>query len=285
MNSTYVSVTKGKGLPASTYPAGSFVITNNAASSQRIQRVSVDLSSSLLPGIVFDPTGSAGDSVAKKFTPDSGVAVTGQSGHQFFNPLDPSDASGNTDGWRGLAIDFTNFDPGETFTFSADIDPASIKGSAQPGPQGSGSVSGLELAGSKITVEYADGSVATGELFAVAGSAGASQVVVKTPAAAEPGVSVINIGSGPATVNTAAQQVQITGPAGASVRLLVVEGGAFTDADVSPTAYPLGAYGANTAVKVTQYTTTLGASGSAAINIQLNKTPVTLDPGETGKPA
>ena len=118
-----------QGIDASTFAGGSFQLENLSDAGERIVRVQFDLSTALLPDLVFDPADGtpAGELVAKDFTADSGSAVTGLQSHSF--------SSENDDGYYGLEIVFGTFDPnanpsGTDFTFSIDIDPTSIQGYA-----------------------------------------------------------------------------------------------------------------------------------------------------------
>ena len=137
----FVSVNTGN-INGSTFGNSSFNITNTASNGASITNVTFDLSSAVLPEVVFDPNGTAGDSTSKGFTPNSGTDVTtGVSGHTFTNAYEG--------GFYGLSIDFTSgqFTLNETLQFGLDIDPVSIKGGSAPGPNEAGSVSGLELTG------------------------------------------------------------------------------------------------------------------------------------------
>jgi hypothetical protein len=133
-----VVVTPTGGIAASTYNSGSFQVTNTSTGGESITRLRLDLSTALLPDLVFDPTGAAGDLVAKCFTADAGAAQTG-----LVPPVDPcvTPFGGPHDGgYDDLTIDFTGFGPNETFTFSVDVDPTTIRGATAPGPGEAGSV-------------------------------------------------------------------------------------------------------------------------------------------------
>ncbi|UWR25066.1 tandem-95 repeat protein [Sulfitobacter sp. S223] len=232
-----ILVTPGTDLDASTYAAGSFQLTNNSAAGVQIAQVSFDLSTGILPDMVFDPTGSGGDATASPFTPNAGAAATG-----LVMPADPASdpfSQPRNGGFDVLTIDFTNFDPGETFTFTTDIDPNSIQG--VPGAGNAGSVSGYELIGSTVTVTFTDGTnteVSLGSLLDESvfdlpgGSLGGSQGVVTTEAViAAPTLSVV--GAGPDQVASLAGTqvditssdftVEVTGPAGATVQILQMD--------------------------------------------------------------
>lgn len=143
---------------SSTNTSGSFQVENLSTGGQKITGIKVDLSTSMLPDIVFDPAGTAGDTDGKAFQLDS-FSGAGTPVGSFESP---HDGVGSQDGYDVLNIQFgpgTDFAPGSTLTFSADIDPTSVKGVAGPGPFHAASVSGLELIGATITVTFDDGSV------------------------------------------------------------------------------------------------------------------------------
>ena len=58
----------------STYGSNSFEVTNDSADGQEIAKVTLDLRTALLPDLVFDPDGTAGDTTAKAFQANSGEA-------------------------------------------------------------------------------------------------------------------------------------------------------------------------------------------------------------------
>jgi Malectin domain/Transmembrane protein 131-like N-terminal len=249
------------GLNSSTYNSGSFRVTNTSAGGQQIASVRLDLPTSLLPDLVFDPNGTAGDTVSKGFTVDADPGV-GTIGHQFTGSHDG--------GYDALDATFTDFGPGETLTFSVDVDPTSIKGSAQPGPGESGSVSGLELTGAAVTVTYEDGTSQSGRLFRSPGSLGQSQARLDGVARPATGMAVVGLTT-PATVTQPAQVVRVTGPAGASVRLLAAEGALFT-AGLAGGGFDLDPYEANSVVAVSEHATTIGTGGTVDVPVTLTST-------------
>ena len=265
------AVNQNGGIDASTYNGGSFEITNTGDT--QITSVTYDLSQSTFPDIVFDPAGTAGDSGSKGFTPDSGGSATGLQGGSFAAPHNGVDSD---DGYDELTATFDDFDTGETLAFSTDIDPTSIKNAQGSGA--AGSVSGLELAGATVTVEYADGTTQTTQLFGD-GSAGGSQATAKDGVASAPtlgadGVSLdasaLDAHQSAATVADASQTVTITGPAGATVELLHVEGQ--LELANQANGYDLEAYEANTAENVDYQTVTLDSNGEAAVPVTLTNT-------------
>lgn len=220
LNSALVEITPGiANIDASTFGAGAFQITNTS-SSANITGVSFDLATGFISNMVFDPNGTAGDATAKGFTPDADPGV-GTIGHTFGSPL------GNG-GFQSLDVTFTDFNPGELFTFSLDQDPTSVEGLIAPGPNESGSVSGLEQAGTTVTVTYDDGSVQTITLFADGSAAGAT-AIAKNLILPAPAIQIQGFVS-PDTTAVAGHTLLITGgvPNG-TVAVLQVEAGFFQD--------------------------------------------------------
>jgi hypothetical protein len=248
---------------SSTTTAGSFQILNQSATSANITSVTINLSTGLLPDIVFDPAGGAGDITGKVFTADSGGAATGQSSHSF---------SGSHDGgFDSLTINFTDFNPGETFTFSLDVDPTSIQGVAAPGPQLSAHISGLELSGATITVQFSDGSTRSGEVFANDGSKVNSRVILDSAAPAAPALEMIGVPTTPTIVTSAAQTIRISGPAGATVRLLQTESALFLGG-VPNGGFDIDAFETNKVIVVAHTTVTIGAAGFVDVAVVLTDT-------------
>jgi Ca2+-binding RTX toxin-like protein len=253
---------------SSTYSSGSFKIENTSSETQKIKSLKIDLSSGVLPDTVFDPNGTAGDTTAKCLTADSGAAETG-----YVSPADkckdpfsqPHDGNAN-DGYDVATVSFNDFDPGEVFTFSVDVDPTSIKGYSGSG--GAGSVSGLELTGALATVGFDDGSAQTAQTFRIPSSVSGSQNELKDNPPAKPAIEVVGV-SAPAKVQQADQTVRVSGPAGSAVSLMVLEGGMFTE---PPNGfYDLDPYEANSVVKVTEKSATIGSGGTVDIPVSLTK--------------
>ena len=260
----FVGVTLNSGINASTFSSGAFEISNTSTiSTAEILSVTIDLSTSLLPDMVFDPHGTAGDTVAKCLTADGGAGAVG-----FTAPADLCTdpfSGANSNGYDTLTLSFTDFQSGETFNFSVDVDPTSIQGTGAPGPGESGSVSGLELTGSAVVVEFSGGSSQSARLYKQPGSSGGSQNTVKQNPAGAPTISMVGLPN-PATVNAPNQVVHITGPADAEVLVLIVEGAFYVPAGG---AYDPDPYEANSAVKVTELNVTLDNNGEVDIGVTL----------------
>jgi hypothetical protein len=261
--SVEIEVDSGNTMSASsTYSDNSFKIKNTSASGQRITSVRFDIDSAILPDVVFDPTGTAGDPVGKDFTVNSGGSNTGVAGRTFGKALH--------NGYQALEVAFGHFDPGESMGFSIDIDPTSIRGAADPGPEASGSVSGMELSGSLVTITFEDGSILTTTLFRKAGNDTGSIAVARANAPAAPTLQVIGLGTTPTTTASANQVVRVTGVAGTTVRLLQAEA-ALHLAGVPGGGYDIDPYESNKVITLVEQTITIGAGGFTDVPITLLK--------------
>lgn len=250
----------GGGINASTYTAGSFEIENLSDAGERIVTIRLDLRTALLPDLVFDPFGTAGDLVAKDFQADSGAAATGFLSHQFDLPHDG--------GFDAVDVAFDDFDSGETFGFSVDVDPTSIQGANAPGPNDSGSVSGLELSGATVEIAFDDDTVLVAQTFVVPGSLSASQVEFASARPALPTLEVLGLAP-PIAVGNAPQVARVTGDPGAVVELRVVEAGLFLDG-LPGGGFDIDPFEANSAVQITEHLAVLDAFGEAEIPFQLS---------------
>ena len=280
--SVTIKVTSNAGLFASTFGNNSFQISNTGDSD--IERITIDSSSAFLPDIVFDPVGKAGDSGAKCLTAGTtgntaaqvGLIYPANGGSDAADCVDPFDQPHNStndeEGYDKLDLIFTDgdgFNPGESFAFGVDMDPTSIKGDQSTGD--AGSISGFELVGATVTVEFADGTL-TSSLWED-GSLGGSQVVVQPGAPTAPSISVSGV-SAPTTVTDANQTITISGPADATVALLRADARLYIDAGApgGGTGHDVDPFEANEVLAKEVYTTTLDGSGSGSINVTLTQT-------------
>ncbi|MEL7428189.1 MAG: hypothetical protein AAFN81_34775, partial [Bacteroidota bacterium] len=158
-----VAVNTG-GINGSTFGNGSFNVTNTSTNGATITNVTIDLAGQrgvILPEVVLDPNGTAGDSTAKDVTFSAGQTESGYTGHTFDGAYEG--------GFYVLDMNFGTgsggFQPGEAIAFGLDIDPISIKDGSSPGPNQSGSVSGLELTGATVTVTFSTGETWEVDLF------------------------------------------------------------------------------------------------------------------------
>jgi len=261
----FIEIDPGSSLiGSSTYSQNSFKITNTDPAGRKIVRVTYDFSTALFPDIVFDPTGNAGDSAFKAFQVNTNPGV-GLVGHEFRCPHDG--------GFDQLVIRFDDFNTGQLFAFSVDVDPTTINGSAPPGPEDSGSISGLELVGTTMTVVFDDGASWKRQLFREPGSITGGIIDAMPTALPRPQLEVVGL-STPTTTTNANQTVRVSGPVGASVRLLNVEGALYTEG-VPGNGFDIDPFEANTAINVAELTGTIGASGTVDIPVTLTRTDTT----------
>ncbi len=266
--SALVEITPGAALDASTFSASSFQITNTSTGGVQITNVSIDLSTGILPDMVFDPVGAGGDATASCFTPNTGAALVG-----LVTPTDPCVdpfSQPRNGGFDIISVDFSEFDPGEYFDFTTDVDPNSIQG--VPGAGAAGAVSGYELTGATVTITFSDGSVITSSLYED-GSPGGSQAVVAPTAPSTPSISVVGVGTGQATVGSLNQTVTVTGIPGNNVSLLLMDSRLYIASGGPPFNVPDPTYYANEAMAgKTLYSGVIGTGGTVDIPITLLET-------------
>lgn len=258
--SVFIEVDSGGSLSSSsTYSNGSFKINNNSTNGERIASIRFDIDSAFLPDVVFDPFGTAGDPVGKDFTPNSGGSATGEDGHTYDKPLHT--------GFQALEVAFDDFDPGEFFSFSVDIDPTTIRGANDPGPSASGSISGMELSGSKVTITFEDGSILTSELFREAGSNTGSIANIEANAPAAPSLQILGLPTPDITAD-ANQVVRVSGAPGATVRLLHTEA-ALHLSGVPGGGYDVDAFESNKVIDLNEQTIVIGSGGFTDVPLTL----------------
>ena len=258
-----VAIAPAEDINASTADGGSFQIENTAGSGQQITSVSFDLSTAIFPDIVFDPAGTAGDNTGKVFTPGQGENQTGLTGHTLSGEHNGADSD---DGYDILTVEFNDFEPGETFTFSIDSDPTSIKGSSAPGPGQSGSVSGLEMAGTTVSVTFDDGTTQVVEVYRKPGSVSSSENVVMGAPPSKPEINVLGIPGLQATVGALEQNVRVSAPVNSDVSLLIVEGALFLPPGGG---YDIDPFEANSAIQVSELTGNTGTLGFVDFEVTL----------------
>ncbi|MGB7342221.1 MAG: malectin domain-containing carbohydrate-binding protein, partial [Phototrophicaceae bacterium] len=271
------------GINGSTFGNGSFNIENTSTNGATITNVVINLAGNgdvLLPEVVFDPNGTAGDGTAKDLTFNNGSdGGTGYINHTF--------ADAYEGGFYTLDIDFNDFDPTEIAIFGLDIDPVSIKDGDSPGPYQSGSVSGLELTGATVTVTFSTGEVWIVDLFRTVGSDSASTAIVRNALPLPVTLELVGSVDGD-TVFTADHTIRLTGEVGSEVRLLHVESGLFV-ADLTGlyegVGYNIDPFEVNSVITINEYTDFIGNSFDANIDVTLVRTDVngsTDDVDQTG---
>lgn len=263
VHSVYISVDSPNTddiIKSSTYSSASFVVTNNSQDGKKIKQIKFDMRPAILQDLAFDPNGTAGDVVGKGFTANNGTGATGYASASYQFAFDG--------GYAGLTANFNDFGPGETFKFSIDIDPTSIQGTSQPGPSESGNISGLEMVGTLVTVVFTDNTTLTGTLYRKGTTNDGSELTLKSGLPAAPSIS-IGGATTPKTVSSASQTVKVTGTAGASVKLLLLEAALYVP---SNGGHNVSTYESNTAVKVKEFTATIGSNGTVNIPVTLTRT-------------
>jgi hypothetical protein len=261
------TINSGNNLESASSADNSFKIVNNSPDGQKITKVVFDLSTAVFPDLVFDPNNAIADlATAKAFTANTGSAATG------FTTANYLQAHGGNvaNGYNQLEINFTDFAQGETFEFSIDTDPTSIRGISAN--HSAGSISGLELAGATVTVVFDDGSGHVTQLYRKGTELGASENIANQTTPSAPSISIIGITTLPTEVTNPSQTVRVNGLPNAEVKLLVLEGGLFVNG-VPAGGYDIDAYEANRLLNIAQETTVvLNAEGKADVSILLTKT-------------
>ena len=282
-----VQVTPGDDVEASTYGNNSFIISNTG--DDDILNIKINTASGYMMDVVFDPVGTAGDSVAKCLTSGDagnsasavGLTVPGNGGSDSADCISifeqPHNGVNNAEGFDVLNLSFTDFNPGESYSFGVDMDPTTIKGDLSSGD--AGSISGFELIGATISIEFASGVVYTTSLYDE-GSLGGSKAIVNSVSNSLVAPSILIDGSATSRVATQASQVvQVTGEPNAMVSLLRVDGRLHIDAGNPSIGYDIDLFEANEAMVKELYTAQLDASGIANIPVVLTETS-----GATGTP-
>jgi len=256
--SAFLGITLKNVLGTSSFTSNSFELVNLPDSGPDLLSVTIDTSTAILPQMVFDPLGTAGDAATPKpFTIDTkygSFAATAS----YEDPLDG--------GFQTLRINLDEFGAGERLNFSIDADPSNIKGVAPPGPADTGAVSGLELAGSTVTMTFADGTAATTRLFKDPAKLAGGSAVVRSDLPPAPVVDVDGFEWGD-TVSTASHTVFVDGTPGTTVRVVVAEGGLYLDGVPPGGPAP---EGANTFLDVRQYDVAIGTNGTGAVDVLLS---------------
>ncbi len=261
-----IEILAGSSLGSSTFGGSSSItIANQSTGNLQITGVTFDLSTAILPDMVFDPTGAGGDETAQCFNAGSTASAVG-----LVVPADPCVdpfSVPRNGGFDVLTTTFTDFDPGETFSFSVDVDPNSIQG--VQGAGAAGAVSGYELIGATLTLTFSDGSTLVSNLYED-GSLGGSQAVITDEVPETPTIAVAGVSTDPATVNDLNQVVTVTGTPGDHVSLLVMDSRLFIASNDPPFGVANTEFYANEAMSgKTLYTAVIGTGGTVDIPVTL----------------
>ena len=255
---------------SSTNTTGSFQLENLSTGGVRIISASIDTGTAMLPDVVFDPAGTAGDPDGKAFALDS-FSGSGTPVHSFESP---QDGIGSQDGYKVLRLNFgagVDFGPGDTMTFSADIDPTSVKGAPGPGPEHSASISGLELIGATVTVTFSDGTVRSVRSGGVTPSTDTNKMSVALLAPDNLATPAIGVPGKSSPFTSATQPVvRVSGPAGASVRLWVFKAALYLDG-VPGGGYDIDPYEVNKVITQGSVGATVGGGGTVDVPVTLSR--------------
>ena len=262
---------------SSTFTAGSFVLRNESTNQSRISEITVDISTAMLPDLVFDTDGTAGDLGFKGLTVDDGGSETEFIDFQYLQPHDHG--SGQTNGFDILKLNFTGFDPGEEFGFSIDIDPTSMKGASGGGPAEAGKISGLELIGSTVELKFSDNQIISNNVYKLPASevAGFCDFHLRLPDA--PTISFTSQTSDHPSFYEDRQTISLTGTPGRKFNLFVSEAGWFVqglDLDYGGTfgGFDPDLFETNKLLNSLIYTGNFGNNGVANLEISLERSDV-----------
>ena len=264
VNSSAGSITS-----SSTNTTGSFQLQNLSTGGQKIVSVTVDLSTAMLPDVVFDPDGTAGDTDGKAFQLDS----FNGSGTPVGTFEAPHDGVGGADGYDvlritcGPGVDFGN---GNLLTFSADVDPTSVKGVPGPGPLHSASVSGLELIGATVTVTFNDGTVRKIRNAGLTGSSNTNKTSVGLLSPDNLPTPILSVPGKVSPFSTATQPtVRVAGLPGADVRVWTFNTALYLDG-VAGGGYDIDPFEANSVIAYGITDAVIGASGFVDVPVTLS---------------
>ncbi|WP_424930544.1 malectin domain-containing carbohydrate-binding protein [Amaricoccus tamworthensis] len=230
-------------IEASNYNTGSFEIFNSGT--KAITSIEIDVTDALFPDTVFDPFGVAGDTINKVLTIDSegGTGVLTPTGG-FDQPSAVGVTyfgAGGTAGFERIRLEFTDFDPGETLTFSIDMDPNSVAGAAKltldsgavitdkPGDDtwDVGGVGGAEISHSLFSVTFDDATESSGRLIGqgTGQQIGARAIASQSGGSAAVSLTVNGLTAGSeGTYGAGGPAVTVQGPAGETARILLAKG-------------------------------------------------------------
>jgi hypothetical protein len=303
--SASVSINPDGGVDATTFSNDAYQVENTG--NVEITSISFDTETTILPDLVYDPFGTAGDGGDKSFQAGSSsddVGVVSTSDADLFDK--PKNDAGGDDGFQRLTLAFTDFQPGETLLFGSDGDPTSIKG-ADNDVQNTlaGPVSGAELAGTTVTVAFADGTTETVRTFGD-GTAGGSEVVSTADQSTQPTLGVQDVSldataldarHSAAYVDGAQQTLTVSGPAGATVQVMQADTELNLEGvpvyDGTP-GYNVEEFEGNNFLSVSYQTVQLDSNGEATVGVTLPDDPaqpvyfmaaVQNSDGSTGAPS
>ncbi len=230
----------------------------------RINSIRIDLSTAILPDLVFDPDGEGGDGVGQCFTPVPALADA--SGlEDFQDPCTDPFSQPKGGGFQVLELSFTDFKAGDSIQFSVDVDPNSLQGLTDVAIPAK--VSGLEWAGATISVTFEDLSTLTAQFFEEGSPGGGQAVVLETPLSA-PTLSVAGVTPPADTASMQTIQVEISGTPGLYATLLHANAAFNVNGQTPFNVTEPYLYG-NRILAYNRYSTQLDDQGQGTIEIEL----------------
>lgn len=233
---------------ASNFETGSTKIINLAPNGEKIVRVTFDIRDMMYPDFALDDGTALGGNMGtpghKAPHQDTGSDPVGFNNgthiyelpHQPFPVLDPSVLVG----YQGFTLNFNpsqdgGFEPGEEFHFSWDTDPTNISYvTTNNGPGGGGKTSGFDLMGSKVTIEWDNGTIITKDLWYTSGTVCGSQAYFTSSSIPAPTIEVLGSPQDSMRVDNVNQIVRVTGTPGKQVSLIIGEGGNYAEGNGIP---------------------------------------------------
>ncbi len=259
-----VKVNPGAEREAGTEGKPNKITVVNQSAQDSIRSLVFDLSQTLLPDLVFDPTGIAGDGIGQCLRVDS---LTAQS-TGWVNPSDLCEEpfeDASYGGYNKLILNFEHFGPGDSLQFSVDVDPASVKGLS--GVEPAARVSGLEWSGARVEARLQDGGIASGRIFPD-GSPGGGRTLLADTAVKAPEISAIGVREAKDTVAKRSQIMVVEGTPGSQVALLQANSAWIRGGQSSPD-FTDSLFYANAVLDHRIYTAELDGNGKASIPIEL----------------
>ena len=265
---------------SSTNTGGSYKLENTSTGGQKITSVTVDLRTGMMPDVVFDPNHTAGDSEGKAFEvdpnlPEDPPAPTGTATHTFGAPHNGVDGG---DGYSMIMVDCAGMDfpAGRLLKFSSDIDPLSIKMTPTPvtgpGPFEAGSISGMEIIGSTVTVTFDDGTVRKSRLAGLPGTSNANKGSMSILATSQLPTPLISVAGHASPFTTTTQPtVRIVGTPGATAKLGIFRSALrLVDGTFTVPGYQIDPFETNRVEAFDFGDATIGANGFVDIPLSLN---------------
>lgn len=269
----FMEVGNGCNIDNDTYDDFSFNITNYSTNPNfNIVQFQINLSTAVMKDIFFDPFGSAGDQVYKGFTMNGGGTSTGFIGASY------GSFDGATGGYRQLLVNFAtsgtnNFGQFNTVSFSLDIDHSSLKNYS--GNENAGRISGLDLVGATVVIEFSDGTLLSSQLTPVRDCAGKSEAIFsdRCTATGLPTLVPISVPYNPIYTYDTTHQIRMLGQPNKEVILYQVEGAMDLKSERHiPSPFDLDEHEENTFITLLVDTFSFGSFGLIDVPVKIDNT-------------